>query len=229
MNRNTVPTVSRILRVLGLGALMLLACAAAAYAAVNHRPNANPDAFSTQEDALFSVPRASGVLMNDRDRDGDRLIARLNRATDHGTISLNRDGSFMYDPADNYHGTDSFGYKACEAAHPRVCSYGAGVKIDVRSVNDAPVAAGDRLRAKKNRVKMLSAPGLLANDTDSDGDALHVAVYTQPRGGRVAVYPGGSIRFVPDKNFYGKTYFRYWAADDGGLKDDCIVIVRVRR
>jgi large repetitive protein len=229
VNRNTGPTVSRILRVLGLGALMLLACAAAAYAAVNHRPNANPDAFSTQEDALFSVPRASGVLMNDRDRDGDRLIARLNRATDHCTISLNRDGSFMYDPADNYHGTDSFGYKACEAAHPRVCSYGAGVKIDVRSVNDAPVAAGDRLRAKKNRVKMLSAPGLLANDIDADGDALHVAGYTQPRGGRVAVYPGGSIRFVPDKTFYGKTYFRYWAADDGGLKDDCIVIVRVRR
>lgn len=218
-----------MLSVFALAALMLLACAAAAYAAVNHRPYANPDAYSTQEDALFSVPRANGVLMNDRDREGDRLIARLNRATDHGTISLNRDGSFMYDPADDYHGSDSFGYKACEAAHPRVCSYGVGVKIGVGSVNDAPLAAGDHLRAKKNHVKKLSAPGVLANDTDTDGDALHVAGYTQPRHGRVYVGPGGSVRFVPDKNFYGKTYFRYWAADGGGLKDDCLVIVRVRR
>ena len=40
---------------------MLLACAAAAYASVDHRPYANPDAFSTQEDALFTVPRSHGV------------------------------------------------------------------------------------------------------------------------------------------------------------------------
>jgi large repetitive protein len=99
----------------------------------------------------------------------------------------------------------------------------------VRSVNDAPVAAGDHLRAKRNHVKKVSAPGLLANDTDTDDDALHVAGYTQSRHGRVYVGSGGSVRFVPDKDFYGKTYFRYWVADDAGAKDDGLVIVRVRR
>src|SRR5215217_189801 len=84
VDQYTRPTLRRMLMHLALAALMLLASAAAAYAAVNHRPFANPDVYSSQEDMLFSAPRASGVLMNDRDRDGYRLIAKLNRATDHG-------------------------------------------------------------------------------------------------------------------------------------------------
>jgi hypothetical protein len=57
------------------------------------------------------------------------------------------------------HSAESLPLPIDEDSHPSVCSYGVGVKIDVRCVNDAPVAAGDCLRAKKNRVKKLSAPG----------------------------------------------------------------------
>jgi VCBS repeat-containing protein len=214
---------------LALGLLLLLCAATAALAATNHRPAARPDAFTSTEDQLLSVSRTGGVLKNDYDRDRDRLFVKLTRATDHGTISLGRDGSFVYDSADDYNGTDSFAYKACEVKRPRVCSYAVGVTITVSPENDAPQAADDFLRAKQNRIKVLSAPGVLANDTDPDGEALHVAGYSQARHGRVLVGAGGSVKFVPDKNFYGKTFFRYWAADEAGAKDEAIVYVRVRR
>ena len=99
---------SNILRRAGaafaLAAILVLYLSTAAQAVRNHVPIANPDVYSLQEDALFSVGKASGVLRNDRDREGNRLMAKLVRATDHGTIVLGKDGSFMYDPADDYNG-----------------------------------------------------------------------------------------------------------------------------
>jgi hypothetical protein len=196
-------------------------------AARNHRPVARPDAHTLQEDTLFSASKADGVLRNDSDRNGDRLVARLTRATDHGTINLSKNGSFMYDPADDYWGPDSFAYKACEAERPRICSPTAVVTLNVRAVNDAPAAQDDFYVARQDRVKTVSAPGVLANNADVDEDRLHVAGYTKPRHGRITVGAGGSLRFVPDEGFSGKTYFGYWAADEDGLKDEATVHIRV--
>ena len=226
MNANPIRSVPAAL---ALSVLLLLCVATAAFAATNHRPVARPDAFSGNEDQLLSVSRAEGVLKNDFDRDNNRLFVKLTRATDHGTVSLGRDGSFVYDSAEDFNGTDSFGYRACEIKHPKVCSYGAGVTITVSSENDAPEASSDSLRVKQNRVRVLNAPGVLANDVDPDEEALHVAGYSQARHGRVFVGSGGSVKFVPDKNFHGKTFFRYWAADDAGAKDEALVNVYVRR
>ena len=57
---------------------------------------------------------APGVLGND-DGFGAVLTAVLTTGPAHGTLQFNADGSFVYTPAPNYSGTDSFSYEAATA------------------------------------------------------------------------------------------------------------------
>ncbi len=103
--------------------------------ASNHAPVAANNSYSTDEDTNLSVA-APGVLGNDTDADGDSLTANLVVGPSHGSLTLNADGSFSYDPSANYHGPDSFTYRANDGT---VNSNTATVSITVNSVNDAPV------------------------------------------------------------------------------------------
>ena len=55
---------------------------------------------------------APGVLGNDTDIENNPLTAILNVGPIHGELTLNTDGSFVYNPDTNYTGTDSFTYHA---------------------------------------------------------------------------------------------------------------------
>ena len=80
----------------------------------NNSPVAKSDTFSVDEDETLTIAASSGVLTNDADADGDTLSATLVTGVDHGTLTLNADGSFTYKPDDDYHGTDSFTYLATD-------------------------------------------------------------------------------------------------------------------
>jgi VCBS repeat-containing protein len=53
---------------------------------------------------------APGILTNDVSEEGDGLTTILGRGPLHGTLGLNPDGSFVYVPALDFVGNDSFGY-----------------------------------------------------------------------------------------------------------------------
>ncbi len=74
--------------------------------AVNDAPTAATTAYSVDEDTTLTY-RGSGVLGNDSDVDGDPLTAVAGVGPDHGTLTLNADGSFTYTPDANYHGSDT--------------------------------------------------------------------------------------------------------------------------
>ena len=74
-------------------------------------PVAVDDAYTTLEDTLLSVD-APGILANDTDANGDILSAILVTNVNHGTLALNGNGSFTYMPDANWHGDDTFTYKA---------------------------------------------------------------------------------------------------------------------
>jgi hypothetical protein len=61
-----------------------------------------------------SAPSPKGVLVNDTDADSPLsfLKAVLVSPPSHGTVVLNSNGSFTYEPAGGYTGPDSFTYKA---------------------------------------------------------------------------------------------------------------------
>jgi VCBS repeat-containing protein len=109
--------------------------------ATNDGPTAAGDAYSTPEDTALTVP-APGMLGNDADPDGDPLTAALVSGPSHGTLTLNANGSFSYAPAADYHGSDSFTYRASDGT---LTSNPATVTITVTAANDPPtvtVAAG---------------------------------------------------------------------------------------
>ncbi|GAA4369483.1 Ig-like domain-containing protein [Nocardioides caricicola] len=55
---------------------------------------------------------ATSVLANDTDPDGDALTVVLVRDAEHGTLTLNADGTFRYRPSAGYSGRDAFAYRA---------------------------------------------------------------------------------------------------------------------
>src|SRR5205814_10357851 len=94
---------------------------------------------SVNEDTALVIA-APGVIANDSDLDNDPLTAILVTGPAHGTLTLNVNGSFRYLAATNYHGVDSFTYKANDGTND---SAAAIVSITINSVNDAPVAVND--------------------------------------------------------------------------------------
>ncbi|KPK08654.1 MAG: hypothetical protein AMJ64_02880 [Betaproteobacteria bacterium SG8_39] len=186
----------------------------------NTPPEAQPDAYTTDEDEALVVPVASGVLANDTDADGDDVSAPIGLITNptNGTLTFNEDGSFTYAPNKDYFGPDKFTYQASDGQDE---SDVTEVGITVRPVNDRPVANTDSVTVPKN-----SGPfeiDVLANDTPGPGNesdqTLEVLDFGFPRptpaGGEWSVGPDNTIWYTPPPDYVGSDSFRYLAADDG--------------
>src|SRR5213075_2832803 len=129
----------------------------------------------------------------------------------HGTLTLNSDGSLVYLPALNFNGIDSFTYRASDG---QAQSGIATVTITVTPINDAPVAANDDSYTTPEDTQLtVTAPGVLANDSDVDGDALSAVLATGPSHGTLTLNGDGSLVYMPALNFNGIDSFTYRATD----------------
>ena len=189
----------------------------------NSRPVANGDGYSTPEDTGLSEP-APGVLANDSDADGDPLTATLVSDVQHGTLSLNPDGSFAYDPTGDYSGPDSFTYMAGDGLQS---SAETQVSIEVSPVNDPPVAAVDSYITPEDTALSEPAPGVLDNDSDADGDSLNATLVRDAQHGTVNLDPDGSFIYTPTGGFSGIDTFTYRAEDASSQSAETTVSVRV--
>jgi VCBS repeat-containing protein len=189
--------------------------------ASNHAPEAAADEYSVDEDQTLMV-ETDGALQNDTDVDGDTLSAVLIGAPAHGTVMLNEDGLFEYTPHADFHGNDSFVYAAHDGFED---SAATTVSITVNAVNDAPIAADDSYTAQEDEALVVQATGVLANDTDGDGDALSAVVVDEPQHGAIALAADGSFTYTPDPDFHGDDQFTYLVND--GSADSNIATVAV--
>jgi VCBS repeat-containing protein len=176
---------------------------------VNDAPVANNDAYTVNEDGTLNIA-APGVLSNDTDVDGNPLTAVIGTGPSSGTLTLNPNGSFTYTPNANFNGTDSFTYRANDGT---TNSNAATVTITVNPVNDAPVAKNDTYTVNEDGVLNIAAPGVLANDTDVDGNPLTAVIGTGPSSGTLTLNPNGSFTYTPNANFNGTDSFTYRAND----------------
>jgi len=176
----------------------------------NHAPVAGNDGiYSTNEDT--SLTFTGNILSNDNDTDSlDTLTAVKFTDPAHGTVTLNPTGSFVYTPAPNYYGADSFTYRAFDGL---AYSAPATVSIDVVSVNDPPIAASDLYNADQNTALTISAPGVLVNDKDIEGNALTAVNVSNPPHGTVTLNPNGSFTYQPAAGYAGPDTFTYQASD----------------
>jgi VCBS repeat-containing protein len=178
--------------------------------AVNDLPVATADTYTTPEDTALVVG-APGVLGNDTDADNVTLTAVIGNQPIHGTLTLNANGSFTYTPTANYNGADTFTYDANDGTANSAEQ--AMVTITVTAVNDPPVATDDAYTATEDTPLTVSAPGVLADDTDVESSALTASVVDGPSHGTLTLNPDGSFTYTPTTDYYGTDTFSYDAND----------------
>ena len=194
---------------------------------VNDAPVAIVDYYSTNEDTPLSVV-LPGVMLNDSDSDaGDLLtVSMTGTATSQGgTVTLNANGSFLYTPALNFNGTDTYIYNLCDNGIPVLCDT-AIVKITVLPVNDPPVANDDSGTTPEDTQVVICVPG---NDTDAEGLNLgSVNITVAPLHGEVSINSTtGCVTYTPDPDYNGTDEFEYEICDTGGLCAQASVTITV--
>jgi C1A family cysteine protease len=97
--------------------------------------------------------------------------------------------------------------------------------VVTRAVNTPPVAVADTGVTTKNHVLNTSAPGVLANDTDVDGNTLTAIKVTDPAHGTLMLNSNGSYTYTPATGFVGTDSFTYKANDS--VVDSNVVIVAI--
>ena len=170
-------------------------------AGANHAPVAVKDSYSTAEDTALTVaaPGRAGQRHGCGRQPAD---GGAGDGPEHGTLTLAADGSFIYTPAANYNGADSFTYKANDGAAD---SNVATVTLTVTPVNDAPVAVDDSYSTAEDTALTVAAPGVLGNDTDVDGDPLTAVLVSDPAHGTLALNADGSFTYTPAADYNGAT------------------------
>ena len=192
--------------------------------ATNAPPTAVDDAFSMTGNQQLGA----GVLANDVDPDGDPLNVTLDSDASHGTLNLGSDGLFTYKPNEGFAGTDAFTYVANDG---QAGSDPATVTISVAAVNDPPRAENDDYATGQNQPLLVAADaGVLANDTDADGDQLTAILESAPSHGTLTLGLDGSFEYTPNADFFGSDGFTYLANDgqvDGNLATVSITVAPV--
>ncbi|MBQ0933626.1 Ig-like domain-containing protein, partial [Ideonella alba] len=215
-------------------------------------PRLVDDSAVTDEDQSVVIR----VLDNDSDPDaGDVLtITQINGqnisvggsvAVTNGTVTLNADGTLTFTPNKDYNGPVDFKYTATDGKE----SVQANVHVDVRPVNDAPVATDDALTVAPNGSGSID---VLGNDSDVDGDKLTVAGFkvdtngdgvpesfapgavvalTNAAGepiGTVELRADGTLIFTPAQDYNGPVpQLTYTVKDPSGATDEGTVTLAI--
>ncbi len=182
-------------------------------AAPNQPPVATADEYTVEEDGVLTVA-APGVLGNDSDPEGGELTAILAADVAHGTLALAADGAFTYTPEPDFNGEDGFSYRASDGIDS---SDPVAVTLTVTAVNDTPVAGDDSYAAVAGEPLTVTAPGVLENDSDVDGDALTAVLIDGPGHGTLDLAADGGFTYTAEETFSGSVQFTY-AASDGELE-----------
>jgi hypothetical protein len=167
---------------------------------VNVIPGADDADYTVAADDTLSVGGA-GVLTGEHDGE---LTATVVTTTKHGTLTLNRDGSFRYVPAASFSGLDSFTYRTVSSADES--SAPATVTIHVTPVAIAVAAYGLPVAGTLS----ISAPGVLTGDI---GTGLQAKLVSAPHGGSLTLNADGSFTYTASPSFSGPDSFSFEAVD----------------
>ena len=153
----------------------------------------------------------TGAVPEGTDPDGGTLTYELVDEEPLAGLTFNgEDGSFTYEPADNFHGEVTFQYKIVDedGNESEVQTF----KITVTPVNDAPVAAQNGNSAEGNEDTPIT--GTLPAGMDVEGDDLTYRLVAPVAG--LTINTDGSFRYVPPADFNGVIEFQYEVVDEAG-------------
>lgn len=182
---------------------------------VNDPPVVLADSDTTNEDTAVTTD----VLANDSDLDGNLVpgsVAVISLPA-NGVAAVNlTSGTITYTPTQDFNGTDTYVYEACDDGTPLPALCGtAVVTITVNAVNDPPDTVDD---ADMTIEDTAVATDVLTNDGDRDGSLVpgSVAIVSGPEDGTAVVnLASGVVTYTPTLNFNGQDVYVYQVCDDG--------------
>ncbi len=89
----------------------------------------------------------------------------------------------------------------------------AADELTINAINTPPVVANDNYSIPARLALVVSAPGVLGNDTDIDSPSLNSTVLMQPTNGTLVLNADGSLTYTPNAGFVGLDSFTYEAND----------------
>ncbi|WP_417820356.1 cadherin-like domain-containing protein [Terasakiella sp.] len=184
-------------------------------AAVNDAAVVSEDtSFAMNEDGTITISEDQ-LLANASDVDGDTLSVQ-NLSADGGTLTDNGDGTWTFEPADDFNGSIDLSYDVSDGT----TTTAAGGTIEVAAVNDGPTASADTASTLEDTPVTLDLTG---NDSDIEGDDLNI---TQINGvdvsagdsvdvgnGTVTLNEDGTVEFSADDDYSGTESFSYTVSD----------------
>ncbi len=196
----------------------------AVIAVTNSAPGAQTDAYSMNHDTSLVVGPEAGVLSNDADADGDLLNVLVSQAPLHGNLTLQPNGAFYYVPNAGYFGSDSFSYVADDGAQL------SGVTLVTLNVaNHAPTTNIDAYSVVHDGVlALLSGAGVLANDSDQEGDKFIAEIVTGPAKGTLTLSATGALLYTPNANITGFDTFTYRTYDGVSYSGSTQVTIEIK-
>lgn len=172
--------------------------------AVNYR-DTDGEAFFVAEDTTLQVTDSAQPGFTALDSD-----------VVNGTLDLAADGSFSYTPDPNFFGLDNFSYRDS-------LNNINTVSISVEAVNDLPVANGDIFSIAHGASITRSAPGVMTNDNDIDGDPLTATLVSNVTNGLLNFGNDGYFSYTPNSEFAGHDSFSYRVSDGVATSDTVTV------
>lgn len=193
---------------------------AAAALPVLAQPAAQDDIYSTPAGVPLSIAGPAGVLAND----SGALQAVLLTNVTNGVLLFNAAGGFFYLPNPGFGGNDSFTYQAVAGSATSNVATATISVIPPGGGNVPPVARADGYALNEGQpLNVAAANGVLANDTDVNGNPLAAVLITGVSNGTLALQPDGSFSYTPPPQFNGSVTFAY-QADDGTVRSNTATV-----
>lgn len=174
-------------------------------------PMADDLAYTTDEDVPLIVDDVGdGLLGSASGFDTSDLTITMTTTPIAGTIEINDDGTFRYEPGENATGTDALKYTVSDGTN----SVNVTASITLTPVNDAPLAGADTFGVRQGATLSLDAEqGVLRNDSDIDSSDLTATLGDGPAHGSITLSDDGSFVYTPDADFVGSDTFTYTVSD----------------
>jgi VCBS repeat-containing protein len=201
------------------GAISQTVTATIVVKAVNDAPVARADAYFASHGSTLVVS-TGGLLDNDSDVEGDVLSAVLVESPSSGTLSLNADGTFTFQPASGISGPVTFTYRASDGL-----AISKVMTVTITVENGAPTAMNDAYTVVAGDTLAVLAPGLLANDSDPEGAALTASIVTTTENGTLVLNGDGSFTYAASASFAGTDSFSYRVSD--GMQESATATVSI--
>ena len=177
-----------------------------------------------------SIPEGSllvfAVIASDSDIPANALTFSLDAGAPAGA-SITPGGDFTWMPTESQGpGVYPVTVRVTDDGIPALDDFET-IQITVGEVNQAPVAVDDAYITDEDTPLVVSAPGMLDNDSDPDlpPNTLSAALDTPPAIGELALAGDGSFVYTPTLNFNGLVTFTYHAND--GLVSSNLALVSI--